>query len=151
MPMAFSVAIFLSQTSSIQHQKMMLPAWNTPFLRYVQGICRYAGTSATVHYRQGLDVVMTEQTDGLHHRGVRADRADIPRHDLLGAVNDMNAQIASAAEQQSAVAEEVNQNILRIRDATLHTSASSNQVAASSRELTQLAEQLKQRVAFFRF
>ena len=56
------------------------------------------------------------------------------------AINDMNAQIASASEEQSAVAEEVNQNINRIHNATLETSAGSEQVAASSRELTTLGE-----------
>mgnify|MGYP005984811719 FL=1 len=67
----------------------------------------------------------------------------------VSAINDMNAQIASASEEQSAVAEEVNQNISRIHDATVETSAGSDQVAASSRELSALAVQLKDRVRFF--
>ena len=67
----------------------------------------------------------------------------------VGAINDMNAQIASASEEQSAVAEEVNQNINRIHDATVETSAGSNQVASSSKVLAKLADQLKERVSFF--
>lgn len=67
----------------------------------------------------------------------------------VSAINDMNAQIASASEEQSAVAEEVNQNISRIHDATVETSAGSDQVAASSRELSALAVQLRDRVRFF--
>jgi len=67
----------------------------------------------------------------------------------VGAINDMNAQIASASEEQSAVAEEVNQNINRIHDATVETSAGSNQVASSSKVLSKLADQLKERVSFF--
>ncbi|WP_022961520.1 methyl-accepting chemotaxis protein [Halopseudomonas pelagia] len=67
----------------------------------------------------------------------------------VGAINDMNAQIASASEEQSAVAEEVNQNINRIHDATVETSAGSNQVASSSKVLAKLADQLKQQVSFF--
>jgi methyl-accepting chemotaxis protein len=67
----------------------------------------------------------------------------------VSAINNMNAQIASASEQQSSVAEEVNLNITRIHDATVETSAGSDQVAASSRELTTLAVQLKDRVSFF--
>lgn len=67
----------------------------------------------------------------------------------VGAINDMNAQIASASEEQSAVAEEVNQNINRIHDATVETSAGSNQVASASKVLAKLADQLKQRVSFF--
>ncbi|WP_404364202.1 methyl-accepting chemotaxis protein [Marinobacter sp.] len=68
----------------------------------------------------------------------------------VGSINDMNAQIASASEQQSAVAEEVNRNITRIHDATIETSAGSEQVARSSRELSDLADQLSSRVSFFR-
>lgn len=70
------------------------------------------------------------------------------RHEV-GEINDMNAQIASASEQQSAVAEEVNQNIIRIHDATMLTSAGSDQVAASSHELAALADQLTAKVSFF--
>lgn len=66
------------------------------------------------------------------------------------AINDMNAQIASASEEQSAVAEEVNQNINRIHNATLETSAGSEQVAASSRELATLANRLTNKVSFFK-
>ncbi|MVW75551.1 methyl-accepting chemotaxis protein [Pseudomonas sp. R-22-3w-18] len=66
------------------------------------------------------------------------------------AINDMNAQIASASEEQSAVAEEVNQNINRIHSATLETSAGSEQVAVSSRELATLANRLTNKVSFFK-
>ena len=71
------------------------------------------------------------------------------RHEV-GAINDMNAQIASASEEQSAVAEEVNQNINRIHNATLETSAGSEQVASSSRELATLATRLTDKVSFFK-
>ena len=68
----------------------------------------------------------------------------------VGAINDMNAQIASASEEQSSVAEEVNRNISRIHDATLETSAGSDQVAGASRDLAVLAGQLRSRVSVFR-
>ncbi|WP_372867001.1 methyl-accepting chemotaxis protein [Pseudomonas sp.] len=71
------------------------------------------------------------------------------RHEV-GAINDMNAQIASASEEQSAVAEEVNQNINRIHSATLETSAGSDQVASASRELATLAKDLTEKVSFFK-
>ncbi|TGN38942.1 methyl-accepting chemotaxis protein [Marinobacter confluentis] len=68
----------------------------------------------------------------------------------VGAINDMNAQIASASEEQSSVAEEVNRNISRIHDATVETSAGSEQVAGASRDLAVLAGQLRSRVSVFR-
>ncbi|WP_166254668.1 methyl-accepting chemotaxis protein [Marinobacter salicampi] len=68
----------------------------------------------------------------------------------VGSINDMNAQIASASEEQSAVAEEVNRNITRIHDATVETAAGSEQVAASSKELSELADKLTGKVSFFK-
>ncbi|MDC6382592.1 methyl-accepting chemotaxis protein [Pseudomonas graminis] len=71
------------------------------------------------------------------------------RHEV-GALNDMNAQIASAAAQQRAVADDVSVNINRIHDAALETAVGSNQVARSSRELSSLADVLTDRVSFFK-
>ena len=68
----------------------------------------------------------------------------------VGSINDMNAQIASASEEQSSVAEEVNRNISRIHDATVETSAGSDQVAGASRDRAVLAGQLRSRVSVFR-
>ncbi|KPQ27128.1 MAG: methyl-accepting chemotaxis protein [Marinobacter excellens HL-55] len=78
-----------------------------------------------------------------------AETALIKIREEVASINDMNAQIASAAEEQSAVAEEVNRNIARIHDATLETSAGSEQVASSSRDLAVLAGQLRSRVSVF--
>lgn len=68
----------------------------------------------------------------------------------VGSINEMNAQIATAAEEQSAVAEEVNQSVTRIHDSTVASSAASNQVASSSADLTQLAQELNRKVGYFR-
>ncbi len=79
-----------------------------------------------------------------------AERALASIRQEVGAINDMNAQIASASEEQSSVAEEVNLNISRIHDATVETSAGSEQVAGSSRDLAVLSGQLESRVSLFR-
>ena len=68
----------------------------------------------------------------------------------VGSINEMNAQIATASEEQSAVAEEVNQSVTRIHDSTVASSAASNQVASSSQDLTMLAEELNRKVNYFR-
>jgi methyl-accepting chemotaxis protein len=67
----------------------------------------------------------------------------------VGSINSMNAQIASASEQQSLAAEEVSQNISRIHEATRQTAAGSEVMAGASRELAGLASQLTNRVSFF--
>ncbi|MEE4751049.1 methyl-accepting chemotaxis protein [Pseudomonas alliivorans] len=68
----------------------------------------------------------------------------------VGAINHMNAQIASAAVQQSAVAENVAVNVSRIHDSTIKSASGSLQVASASNELEQLADRLAQKVAIFK-
>lgn len=58
-------------------------------------------------------------------------------------VNDMINQIASAAEQQSSVAEEINRNVVNIVDLSNDTAQASEQTSQASAELSTLAEQLK--------
>lgn len=62
---------------------------------------------------------------------------------LISSMNNMNLQIASAAEQQSAVAEEMNINLSRINEAADHTAEAAAQTAQSSQDIAQLAQQLQ--------
>ncbi|MBP1144121.1 methyl-accepting chemotaxis protein [Pseudomonas sp. PvP027] len=68
----------------------------------------------------------------------------------VSAINHMNAQIASASVQQSAVAEDVAMNITSIHDSTLKSANGSQQVATASEELAHLADRLTRKVAFFK-
>ncbi|MCD5978989.1 methyl-accepting chemotaxis protein [Pseudomonas quasicaspiana] len=68
----------------------------------------------------------------------------------VGAINRMNAQIASASVQQNSVAEEVAVNINRIHGSTVQSATGSKQVATASQELAQLADRLTEKVAFFK-
>ena len=65
-------------------------------------------------------------------------------------MTDMNAQIATAAEEQSTVAEEINENFHSITQATEQSAAGSEQVSSSSRELNELAKRLSGQVRRFR-
>ncbi|WP_313279049.1 methyl-accepting chemotaxis protein [Stutzerimonas balearica] len=70
--------------------------------------------------------------------------------DEVGTINEMNTQIATAAEQQSAVAEEINRNITTISRIADTTSADATQTSQISEELVQLAAELKRLVGQFR-
>ena len=59
--------------------------------------------------------------------------------DAVTVINDMNLQIASAAEEQSAVAEEVNRNVASIRDVTEALSGQADESARISQSLNSLA------------
>lgn len=65
-------------------------------------------------------------------------------------INDMNTQIASAAEEQSAVADEINRNVVAIRDISSDSATSIQQTASSSHELLQVARQLQSLVNEFK-
>ncbi|SJL84062.1 methyl-accepting chemotaxis protein [Vibrio palustris] len=69
---------------------------------------------------------------------------------LVSGINDQNATIASAAEEQATVAQSVDKNITHIRDLSVQTSAGSDQTTASSKELAKLAEHLHQLVKRFK-
>ena len=68
----------------------------------------------------------------------------------VATINDMNTQIASAAEQQSAVAEEINRNVATISEVAEQTSEGAQQTTAASEELAQLAEELQTMVGKFK-
>lgn len=68
----------------------------------------------------------------------------------VSAIQSMNQQIATAAEQQSAVAEEINRSVLNVRDVCEQTSASSEETATSSAELARLGIYLQTLVGRFR-
>ncbi|MFF7105564.1 methyl-accepting chemotaxis protein [Pseudomonas sichuanensis] len=68
----------------------------------------------------------------------------------VSSIQAMNQQIATAAEQQSAVAEEINRSVMNVRDISDQTSAASEETASSSVELARLGTHLQGLVAKFR-
>ncbi|WP_339540450.1 methyl-accepting chemotaxis protein [Pseudomonas sp. RA_5y_Pfl1_P24] len=65
-------------------------------------------------------------------------------------IQEMNPQIAAAAEQQSAVAEEINRSVMKVRDVSEQTAAASEETAAASVQLTRLSLDLQTLVDKFR-
>jgi len=68
----------------------------------------------------------------------------------VSSIQAMNQQIATAAEQQSAVAEEINRSVMNVRDISDQTSAASEETASSSVELARLGTHLQGLVGKFR-
>ncbi|MFA7633824.1 MAG: HAMP domain-containing methyl-accepting chemotaxis protein, partial [Thiohalomonadaceae bacterium] len=66
------------------------------------------------------------------------------------AIADMSTQIASAAEEQSSVAEVINRNVTNIAHISEQNTATSSQTASASLELTRLAEDLNHMLAVFK-
>ena len=65
-------------------------------------------------------------------------------------ISDMNMQIASAAEQQSIVAEDINKNVVNVKHVAEVNAVAANETSSSSNEIARLAGELGQLVAKFK-
>jgi methyl-accepting chemotaxis protein len=68
----------------------------------------------------------------------------------VSGINDMNAQIASAAEEQSAVSAEISNAIASIREVSDQVAAGAQQTASASEELARLSATQQELMARFR-
>ncbi len=68
----------------------------------------------------------------------------------VATISEMNTQIASAATEQEAVAEDINRNVISIADVSEHTATASGQTASSGMELARLGEELRGMVSQFK-
>ena len=66
-------------------------------------------------------------------------------------ITSMNIQIATASEEQSAVSEEINQNVVNISQVAEENASASNQLSTSSTELAGLATELQELVSQFKY
>jgi len=97
--------------------------------------------------------IMTEshaQTDETVSAARQAQEALQVIATAVSRINDMNTSIANAAEEQSVVADEINQNVNRINDASEQITAGSEQTDTATAELARLAEQLQSQVNQFK-
>jgi methyl-accepting chemotaxis protein len=70
--------------------------------------------------------------------------------DAVGMIVDQNQQIAAAVEQQTAVAHDIDQNIVEINLAGERTANGANQTEHASRQLSAQVVELKQLIGAFR-
>jgi methyl-accepting chemotaxis protein len=83
----------------------------------------------------------------------QSDKVQQALENILGAVGmivDQNQQIAAAVEQQTAVAHEIDQNIVEINRAGEHAAQGAHQTEAASRQLSIQVIELKQLIGAFR-
>ncbi|WP_457790938.1 methyl-accepting chemotaxis protein [Pseudomonas sp. PL-6] len=70
--------------------------------------------------------------------------------EAVARIFEMNQQIAAAAEQQTAVAEEINRSVTSIRDIADQSASAMEQTAASSIQLAELGRELQGMAGHFR-
>ena len=91
-----------------------------------------------------------EQTQTGVEQTARAGDALRAIADEVERINDMNTQIASAAEEQSVVAEEINRNVVSISQVADESAGGAEQTTRTSEELANLATDLQRMVAKFK-
>ncbi|WP_409282872.1 methyl-accepting chemotaxis protein [Pseudomonas putida] len=92
----------------------------------------------------------TRMTESMRHaEGTTIALSAITEAVLL--ISDMNIQIASAAEEQSMVAEDISRNIENISLAAAEVAKEAEHTAAASNAMTQLSVQQKQLVQQFKY
>ena len=108
--------------------------------RLQQGAVRAARSVETGHEEARATVQQAEETSRTLDTIVQA----------VSEISDTTAQIASAAEEQRAVTDEVNRNVVNISDVATQTADGAAQTAKASEELSQLAAMQQNLVGRFR-
>ena len=78
-----------------------------------------------------------------------ADEAFQKLQNSMNDISDRCIQVASSSEEQSSVVDEIQANIVAIRDLARRNSEASDETAAASQELHELVKQLDSMVAAF--
>jgi methyl-accepting chemotaxis protein-1 (serine sensor receptor) len=110
----------------------------------IQGLQAIADESAST-----MDTCrnLTDQTvEGVDSTGAAVQ--DISR--MIASIQQMMQQIATAAEQQSAVAEEINLSVIRVREISERSAVSGELSAKACVDLAELGSDLQNKVGRFR-
>ncbi len=83
-------------------------------------------------------------------QALKADKSLEVIDSAVNSILHLNTQIASAAEEQSVVSEEINRNLVKINQMTAQASEGSGQTAVASERLAQLADNLQGLVLQFK-
>ncbi|MDF2643054.1 MAG: methyl-accepting chemotaxis protein, partial [Pseudomonas sp.] len=102
--------------------------------------------------RQAVDAMQrsSEAGEGTSAQANEAGVSLVTIGGLIATINSMNAQIASAAEEQTAVAEEINRSVHQIAVAVESVADETRQSALTSQNLSQLGSRLGSLMAQFR-
>lgn len=91
-----------------------------------------------------------EQANSTVERAEEAGKVLKSITETVARIADKNTLIATAAEEQSSVAEEINRNVVTVNEIATETAEGAQQNAASSNKLSQLASELQKLVSSFR-
>ncbi|MBD3619085.1 MAG: methyl-accepting chemotaxis protein [Chromatiales bacterium] len=91
-----------------------------------------------------------QKTDDVVERAGRAGEALKRITRAVSSIAEMNTQIATAAEEQSAVSEDINENVVSIHTLATQAAESAEQTSNRSQALQRVAEDLQRTIGAFR-
>jgi len=118
---------------------------STEEIERLVGTLRSAAQTSVQQIQQSGELVKLAVSDALETESALGSIAS-----AVSLIQQMNQQIAAAAEEQSSVAEEINRSVTSIRASADQSALSMQENAASSIELAQLGAELKGMVGHFR-
>ncbi len=106
--------------------------------------------------QMGADEAMSAMDEGATQARSGAEKAATAKDALLAiaatvaSINDMNGQIASASEEQSSVAKEIDRSVVNISQVANETSIGADKLSSASGDLSVLSIKLKDLVSEFK-
>jgi methyl-accepting chemotaxis protein len=97
--------------------------------------------------------LMNQETENAHRVSTDTVNATVSIQNIVNSISrisDMSMLVASAAEEQGLVSEEINRNVTKVSDLSIENMTGSEQVSAASGELSRLAEDLQGMVSQFK-
>ena len=85
-----------------------------------------------------------------YEKSVTASKALADIRESIAFIENMNTQIATAAEEQTKVATDINKSIVSIRDLANKTAVSSDGTLENAHELSTISHELQQAVKAFK-
>ncbi len=108
------------------------------------------------HLQQGADSAVSAMDKGIETVGASVQQATRTGETLasitaaVNSISEINAQIACAIEEQSAVAEDINRNVVLVDSLAVRGDETSATIASSNEQLNQLSESLATLVSRFK-
>jgi methyl-accepting chemotaxis protein len=108
------------------------------------------------HLQKGTAQAVSTMNNGSRKASDTVELADTSAHALkkivnsISTISEMNIQIATAAEEQSCVAQEIDRSIVRISKLSEESSDNSNQVSAATSDLKNLGAELNRIINKFK-